>query len=95
VEQLIGSTSPGLAQYTTEVLFRNLWLRPDLAPRDRSLLTVGALIATGQVAQLSAHLNSGDEQRPDASAGRRGHRALGVLRGVAERLLGRHGRAAR
>jgi len=32
-------------------------LRPALAPRDRSLVTVSALVATGQVAQLSAHLN--------------------------------------
>jgi len=57
VENLIGATSPGLAQYTTEVLFRNLWLRPDLTPRDRSLVTVSALIATGQVAQMPFHLN--------------------------------------
>ena len=44
-------------QYTTEVLFRDLWLRPDLAPRDRSLVTVSALIANGQTAQLTPHLN--------------------------------------
>jgi 4-carboxymuconolactone decarboxylase len=34
-----------------------LWLRPGLAPRDRSLVTVSALIATGQVAQIPYHLN--------------------------------------
>jgi alkylhydroperoxidase/carboxymuconolactone decarboxylase family protein YurZ len=44
-------------QYTTDVLFRDLWLRPDLAPRDRSLVTVSALIANGQAAQISFHLN--------------------------------------
>jgi len=44
-------------QYTTDVLFRDLWLRPDLAPRDRSLATVSALIASGQVAQITYHLN--------------------------------------
>jgi 4-carboxymuconolactone decarboxylase len=38
------------------VLFRDLWLRPDLAPRDRSLVTISALIASGQVAQLGGHL---------------------------------------
>jgi 4-carboxymuconolactone decarboxylase len=38
-------------------LFRDLWLRPDLAPRDRSLVTVSALVATGQVAQMPYHLN--------------------------------------
>ena len=36
---------PGVVQYTTDVLFRDLWLRPDLAPRDRSLVTISALIA--------------------------------------------------
>ena len=49
--------APGVVQYTTDVLFRDLWLRPDLAPRDRSLVTVSALIASGQVAQLRRHLN--------------------------------------
>src|SRR5438132_9170929 len=57
VEQQFGTVSPGLVQYTTDVLFRDLWLRPDLAPRDRSLVTISALIASGQVAQLPAHLN--------------------------------------
>ena len=57
VEQQFGGVAPGVVQYTTDVLFRDLWLRPDLAPRDRSLVTVSALIATGQVAQISYHLN--------------------------------------
>ena len=52
-----GAVAPGLVQNTTDVLFRDLWLRPDLAPRDRSLVTVSALIATGGVAQLTSHLN--------------------------------------
>ena len=52
-----GATSPGLVQATTDVLFRNLWLRPDLAPRDRSLVTVSALVANGQVGQIPFHLN--------------------------------------
>lgn len=51
------AVSPGVVQYTGEVLFRNLWLRPGLAPRDRSLVTVSALIASGQVAQITYHLN--------------------------------------
>lgn len=57
VEQNFGSVAPGVVQYTTDVLFRDLWLRPDLAPRDRSLVTVSALIASGQVAQVGYHLN--------------------------------------
>ena len=57
VEQQFDNVAPGIVQYTTDVLFRDLWLRPDLAPRDRSLVTVSALIANGQVAQIPYHLN--------------------------------------
>lgn len=57
VEQTVGPVSRGLVDYTADVLFRDLWLRPALAPRDRSLVTVSALIATGQVAQVTFHLN--------------------------------------
>src|SRR3989442_3357361 len=53
----LGATFPGIVQNTTDVLFRDLWLRPDLPPRDRSLVTVSALIASGQVAQVTYHLN--------------------------------------
>lgn len=57
VQQQFGEVAPGIVQYTTDVLFRDLWLRPDLTPRDRSLVTVSALIASGQVAQVTYHLN--------------------------------------
>ncbi|HWS97394.1 MAG TPA: carboxymuconolactone decarboxylase family protein, partial [Candidatus Methylomirabilis sp.] len=57
VEQQFGKVAPGIVQYTTDVLFRDLWLRPDLSPRDRSLVTVSALIASGQSAQITYHLN--------------------------------------
>jgi 4-carboxymuconolactone decarboxylase len=57
VEQNAGPVSPGLVHYTGELLFRDLWLRPGLAPRDRSLVTVSALIASGNVAQINFHLN--------------------------------------
>ena len=54
-----GAMFPGVVQYTTDVLFRDLWLRPDLVPRDRSLVTISALIANGQVAQLTGHIPIG------------------------------------
>src|SRR3981189_2979527 len=57
VQEQFGSFFPGVVQYTTDVLFRDVWLRPDLAPRDRSLVTISALIANGQTAQLTPHLN--------------------------------------
>jgi 4-carboxymuconolactone decarboxylase len=59
VGQQFGATFPALVQYTTDVLFRDVWLRPDLAPRDRSLVTISSLIASGQVAQLAGHINIG------------------------------------
>jgi 4-carboxymuconolactone decarboxylase len=57
VSEQFGQITPSLVQYTTDVLFRDLWLRPGLAPRDRSVVTVSALVATGQVAQITYHLN--------------------------------------
>jgi len=57
VEAQFGKVAPGVVQYTTDILFKDLWLRPGLAPRDRSLITVSALIANGQVAQIPYHLN--------------------------------------
>jgi len=57
VEATYGSVSPGVVKYTTDPLFRELWLRPGLAPRDRSLVTVSALIASGQSEQVTFHLN--------------------------------------
>lgn len=52
-----GKVSLGVVKYTTEALFLDLWLRPGLAPRDRSLVTVSALVTAGQVAQVPYHLN--------------------------------------
>ena len=57
VAENFGATAPGVAHFTTDVLFRNLWLRPGLAPRDRSLVTVCALVANGQTGQITYHLN--------------------------------------
>jgi 4-carboxymuconolactone decarboxylase len=57
VGEQFGTVSSGVVQYTTDVLFLDLWLRPDLAPRDRSLVTISSLIASGQTAQLAGHLN--------------------------------------
>src|SRR3989442_2042257 len=53
VGEQFGKVAPGIVQYTTDVLFRDLWLRPDLAPRDRSLVAVGALRPSGQVPPIS------------------------------------------
>lgn len=57
VDQTARPVSPGLADATDELLFTDLWRRPGLAPRDRSLVTVAALITNGQTEQLPFHLN--------------------------------------
>jgi|SRR5450830_1373731 len=49
--------TPQLYNYTTRLLFGEVWKREELAPRDRSLITVATLIAQGQAAQLPFHLN--------------------------------------
>ena len=90
-----GAVFPAMVQNTTDVLFRDLWLRPDLAPRDRSLVTVSALIANGQVRAARLTPQQGDGQRPHAGGGRRGARAPRLLRRLAERLLGDAGRKGR
>jgi 4-carboxymuconolactone decarboxylase len=48
--------APGMATLTDDVLFGDVWRRPGLSPRDRSLVTVSVLIATGKTAQLAGHL---------------------------------------
>jgi 4-carboxymuconolactone decarboxylase len=55
-QQLIGGFSPKLVSLTDDVLFGDIWARPELSPRDRSLITVAALIAGGNTEQLTGHI---------------------------------------
>jgi 4-carboxymuconolactone decarboxylase len=57
VQERFGAVSQGVVDNTRDLLFRDLWLRPALEPRDRSLVTVSALISAGQVEQMPFHLN--------------------------------------
>lgn len=57
VQKQYGDVSQGVVDATDKVIFDDLWLRPDLEPRDRSLITVVALIATSQSDQITYHLN--------------------------------------
>jgi 4-carboxymuconolactone decarboxylase len=54
--QLFGDIAPKFGQLTDEVLFGDVWARPGLSPRDRSLATVSALIAMNRPDQLRGHL---------------------------------------
>lgn len=51
--------APGLASYTDDVLYGDVWRRTELSPRDRSLVTLSVLIATGKTAQLGGHVGRG------------------------------------
>ena len=83
-----GAGAPGVVQYTTDLLFRNLRLRPGLAPRDRSLVTVSALIASGHVAQITYHLNRAMENGSTTGQASEALTHLAILRSLAQRVFG-------
>ena len=70
--------APGLATLTDDVLFGDVWNRPELSPRDRSLVTVSVLIATGKPAQLTGHLNRAltNGVKPSEASGVLAHLAI-------------------
>ena len=53
---LFGDFAPKLAELTDDVLFADVWNRPELSARDRSLVTVSALIALNRPDQLRSHI---------------------------------------
>jgi len=55
VRASLGSFAPKLVDLTEEVLFGDVWERPQLSKRDRSLITCAALIATGKTEQMDFH----------------------------------------
>jgi 4-carboxymuconolactone decarboxylase len=55
-QQIMGDVAPALADLTDRVLFGEVWARPQLSQRDRSLVTVSALIAMNRPDQLRSHL---------------------------------------
>ncbi|MDF0544278.1 carboxymuconolactone decarboxylase family protein [Sphingobium sp. H39-3-25] len=55
-QELMGDVAPKLAELTDDVLFGDVWERPGLAKRDRSLITVAALIALNRPEQLRSHI---------------------------------------
>ena len=57
VEKMIGDFAPKLVDLTDRVLFGDVWERKELSKRDRSLVTVAALIALNRPEQLRFHLD--------------------------------------
>jgi len=55
-QRIIGDFSPKLVQLTDDIVFGDIWARLELAARDRSLITVAALITNGSTEQLRGHL---------------------------------------
>ena len=53
---LVGSFAPKLADLTEQVLFDDVWKRPELSKRDRSLITCTALVALGGTEQMGTHV---------------------------------------
>lgn len=68
VDNIAGKASPGVVTFTNDVLFGDLWRRPALSPRNRSLVTVAALVATGQDKQIKFHLNRAMDNGLDQAA---------------------------
>ncbi|GAB3790672.1 carboxymuconolactone decarboxylase family protein [Dyella agri] len=54
--QAFGDVAPALAAYTDQVLFDDVWQRPGLTPRERSLVTVASLVALYRGNELPFHL---------------------------------------
>lgn len=55
-KKAIGDVAPKLAELTDEVLFGDIWERPGLSKRDRSLITVATLVALYRSHELPFHL---------------------------------------
>ncbi|MFJ1259408.1 carboxymuconolactone decarboxylase family protein [Cupriavidus sp. CuC1] len=53
--EIVGKIAPKLAQLNDEVLFADVWERPQLSKRDRSLITCTALVAMGKTDQMKSH----------------------------------------
>jgi 4-carboxymuconolactone decarboxylase len=54
---MLGDFAPKLVELTDDVLFGDVWEQPGLSKRDRSLITVAALVALYRTNELPGHLN--------------------------------------
>ena len=55
-ERMFGDFAPALVRFTDDVLFAQVWTRPELSPKERSLVTVACLTTSGNTEQLVYHL---------------------------------------
>ena len=54
--EAIRGTVPKLAEISDQIIYGDVWERPGLSKRDRSLITVATLVALGREKQLDGHL---------------------------------------
>jgi 4-carboxymuconolactone decarboxylase len=54
-QKALGDFAPKLVELTDDVLFGDVWERPQLSKRDRSLITCAVLVATGKTDQMNFH----------------------------------------
>jgi 4-carboxymuconolactone decarboxylase len=55
-QRAVGDIAPKLAELTDDILFGDVWSRPQLPRRERSLITIASLVTTGSTEQLVGHL---------------------------------------
>ena len=59
MQRMLGDFAPTFVSLTDDVLFGQVWSRPELSPRDRSLVTITSLVTAGNIEQLQAHIPMG------------------------------------
>jgi 4-carboxymuconolactone decarboxylase len=59
MQRMLGDIAPTFVSLTDDVLFGQVWARPELSPRDRSLVTITSLATAGNTEQLRAHIPMG------------------------------------
>jgi hypothetical protein len=84
-EKMIGDFAPKPVELTDRVLFGDVWKRQELSMRDRSLVTVAALIALNRPDQLRSQLGKAVDNGVRKAGADRGHHPSGVVCGLAQR----------
>ena len=59
MQKMMGDFAPTFVSLTDDVLFDQVWSRPELSRRDRSLATISSLVSAGNIEQLEAHIPMG------------------------------------
>lgn len=61
IRKLLGDFAPKFAELTEDVLLGDVWKRKELSPRDRSLISISALITGGETEPMKIYLNNAKE----------------------------------